>query len=256
MGLLDPIYRLAAMSTQIPFFGELLHPWFRDYNLNMTVVPVNVRLPVPQSTPLPMALLEYLITEASFRFIFYRCPCREMFECENYPRDIGCIFLGRDARRIDRTWGREASAAECLAHAERAVSLGLVPMFGKFRVDNIGLGIPDRKRLISVCFCCECCCLFRYTPLFAPQIRERIRKLEGVRVRVNGECSSCGECLDVCAMGAISLENGVAEIDERLCKGCGRCAAVCPTGAIDVVIEGAVAKEEILAKLRGVADIR
>jgi len=255
IGLLDPLYRFSALSTRIPFFGEIFHPWFRDYNLHMTVIPVNARLPVPESTPLPMALLEYLIAEASFRFMFYRCPCREMFECEDYPRDIGCIFLGRDARRIDRTWGRQASAAECLAHAERAVSLGLVPMFGKFRMDNIGLGIPDRKRLISICFCCECCCLFRYTPLVAPQIQERIRRLEGITVRVNDGCDSCGKCLDVCAMGAISL-NGVAEIDQRLCKGCGRCAAVCPIGAIEVVIESTVAKEEILARLRGVADIR
>ncbi|MDR2780399.1 MAG: hypothetical protein LBB28_04665, partial [Synergistaceae bacterium] len=55
-------------------------------------------------------------------------------------------------------------------------------------------------------------------------------------------CSACGACADVCAYGAVSVEDVVirrvtvrkAVVNEVLCKGCGTCGAVCRCGAIDV----------------------
>ena len=46
------------------------------------------------------------------------------------------------------------------------------------------------------------------------------------------ECTGCGACLDVCPVGAISIENQVAQIDEGLCTSCGACGDACPQGAI------------------------
>jgi heterodisulfide reductase subunit A-like polyferredoxin len=66
---------------------------------------------------------------------------------------------------------------------------------------------------------------------------------EGAIAKVDiGFCSACGACEDVCAYGAISVEdvavrNGTvkkAVVNEVLCKGCGTCGAVCRCGAIDV----------------------
>ena len=53
-----------------------------------------------------------------------------------------------------------------------------------------------------------------------------------------GACTGCGDCVEACPFGAISLVPGdggeVATIDRAGCKGCGACAPVCPEDAIDL----------------------
>jgi ferredoxin len=45
-------------------------------------------------------------------------------------------------------------------------------------------------------------------------------------------CIACGLCENVCPMGAISVEGGVAVIDYDRCTSCGLCMDVCPVNAI------------------------
>lgn len=52
--------------------------------------------------------------------------------------------------------------------------------------------------------------------------------------QVNPYCVSCGSCLKVCPMGAISIWKGVtAQVNQEICVGCGKCIRECPAGAID-----------------------
>lgn len=50
-------------------------------------------------------------------------------------------------------------------------------------------------------------------------------------------CTGCGECVEVCAVDAISVE-AVARIDESACIMCGACTAVCPEEALDMPVPG------------------
>lgn len=57
----------------------------------------------------------------------------------------------------------------------------------------------------------------------------------------NGLCLSCGTCVAVCPVGAISMKEipgGLveAQIDEDVCTGCGVCARVCPGGHLEAGI--------------------
>jgi len=45
-------------------------------------------------------------------------------------------------------------------------------------------------------------------------------------------CTGCGDCLDVCPVEAISMNNGKAWIDSETCLACEACAQVCPIDAI------------------------
>jgi ferredoxin len=45
-------------------------------------------------------------------------------------------------------------------------------------------------------------------------------------------CTGCGVCMDECPVGAISVGDGKARIDEGNCIRCGRCHDVCPEDAV------------------------
>ena len=51
-------------------------------------------------------------------------------------------------------------------------------------------------------------------------------------------CLGYGSCVKQCQYGAISIQNGVAVVDEDLCVGCMACAAACPRGLIVPVEPG------------------
>ncbi len=47
-------------------------------------------------------------------------------------------------------------------------------------------------------------------------------------------CLGYGDCMNVCGENAISIKNGIAEINPSLCKACGQCADVCPNHVISM----------------------
>lgn len=48
----------------------------------------------------------------------------------------------------------------------------------------------------------------------------------------NVSCIGCGKCAKVCKFEAITVENGLAYIDNEKCKACGMCVRECPRKAI------------------------
>jgi Fe-S-cluster-containing hydrogenase component 2 len=51
-------------------------------------------------------------------------------------------------------------------------------------------------------------------------------------------CTGCGACVEVCPVGAMSLVDGKASVDEEACTGCEACVDACPEGAIQPVVQG------------------
>ncbi len=48
-------------------------------------------------------------------------------------------------------------------------------------------------------------------------------------------CVGLGDCMKRCAFGAITLENGIAHINDDVCTGCGVCKETCPRGIINLL---------------------
>jgi len=47
-------------------------------------------------------------------------------------------------------------------------------------------------------------------------------------------CTGCGSCVDICPVGALTINNGKSSLDKSKCIGCASCIAVCPSGALSV----------------------
>ncbi len=48
---------------------------------------------------------------------------------------------------------------------------------------------------------------------------------------ITDACIACGTCVDECAVGAISEQDGKYVINADECISCGACAGVCPVEA-------------------------
>jgi Fe-S-cluster-containing hydrogenase component 2 len=51
-------------------------------------------------------------------------------------------------------------------------------------------------------------------------------------------CTGCGACADVCPVGAMTLIDGKARVNEETCAGCQACVGVCPEDAIQPMVQG------------------
>jgi MinD superfamily P-loop ATPase len=47
-----------------------------------------------------------------------------------------------------------------------------------------------------------------------------------------GDCSGCGDCVELCQMDALTMEGDIVALDAERCIGCGVCTSTCPTGAL------------------------
>ena len=48
-------------------------------------------------------------------------------------------------------------------------------------------------------------------------------------------CLGYGDCVKKCAFGALSVEDGIVNVDKEKCTGCGVCASVCPKKVIKIM---------------------
>jgi uncharacterized Fe-S center protein len=53
-----------------------------------------------------------------------------------------------------------------------------------------------------------------------------------------GRCTRCGDCVQACPTGAMSMGEEVSKVTDDLCIRCYCCHEVCPYAAIDLEFKG------------------
>lgn len=249
-----------AKWTRVPLLGRLIDflLFHRDrifYLPRSEVIPINRTLPEPADQPLPTRVVEHFIRNAKFLWIMESCICRNAAGCRDYPIELGCLFLGEAVLDINPRLGRLVTRDEALAHIRRCQEAGLVHLIGRNKLDTVWLGIGPGSKLLTICNCCPCCCLWKMLPHLDASIGRRVTKLPGLTVRVTERCTGCGRCTaNVCFVNAIAMNGCRAEIGDD-CRGCGRCAAFCPENAIDLSFGDAGSIDDVIALLGSLVDV-
>lgn len=256
-------FRVAGL-TKVPIVGRLI-----DYglfegddiiylpkdNVVQNVIQIGQPIEGAGNMVLPSQVVEHFIEQTNYYWIMDFCICREASHCEDYPINLGCLFLGKAVLGINPRIGRRVTKAEALEHARRCREAGLVHMIGRNKLDSIWLGANPSHRLLTICHCCPCCCLWKMLPQLAPSISNKVTKMSGVTVAVTERCVGCGTCTqDVCFVNAVRLDGQRAVIGDA-CRGCGRCVEICPEQAIELSIDDAGFVEKTIARLSSRVDV-
>jgi electron transport complex protein RnfB len=123
-----------------------------------------------------------------------------------------------DSSELDRAISKE-EALQILREAEEA---GLVHSTGNYRDQHY-----------YICNCCTCCCgVLRSVAEFGVPATTVCSDFHAV---VEAEsCIGCGDCIERCQFGALSVPEEICVVDYARCVGCGLCAMVCSTDALSL----------------------
>jgi len=218
-------------------------------------IPINQRLSERHDMVLPSQVLDRIIDRAQHHWIMDFCICRDSADCQAYSKTLGCLFMGQAAMDIHPKFGRLVTRQAARDHVAQCREAGLVHMIGRNKLDAVWLGVSPGQKLLTVCNCCPCCCLWRILPDISPEIGNKLTRMPGVEVRVTERCVGCGTCThDVCFTDAIQMKNGQALIGET-CRGCGRCVAVCPNETIELALTDEDFVEKTILRLTAAVDL-
>ena len=259
-----PQVRGIAKLTNVPIIGKVIEKllfedddiiYLTKDNIIQRVIQIDKSLDQPLETVLPSQIVEYFIKKANYHWIMNYCICRSSKNCEDYPIDYGCLFLGEAALGINPHLGRRVSKDEALEYVKKCREAGLIHLIGRNKLDAMWLNVSPGNKLLTICNCCPCCCLWRILPDITPRIGSKISGMSGVEVKVTDECVGCGTCTEgVCFVDAIHLRNERAVIGAD-CRGCGRCVEICPNNAIELTLSESDYFDDAIERISAVVDV-
>jgi ferredoxin len=218
-------------------------------------ITVNSAIEQKENIVAPTDIIEHFIEKSSFRFIMDFCICRDSTKCAEYPIELGCLFLGEAAKGINPKFGRPASKEEALEHIGGCRKAGLVHLIGRNKLDKVWLNVGPGEKLLTICNCCPCCCLWKVLPIITPSIGSKVQRMPGISVAVTEKCVGCGTCTkDICFVDAIRMEDDHAVIGSD-CRGCGRCVDICPQEAIEIKMDKTENVEEAVDRISKLVDV-
>ncbi len=255
---------LIAKLTKVPILGKVLVKVLNKllfegsdimYLPKDQVIEVNQVVKRGGEVVLPSKIVQHFIETAKYHWIMNFCICRRSEKCEHYPIELGCLFLGEAVLGINPQLGRQVTKEEALDHVKKCREAGLIHMIGRDKLDTSWLNIGPDEKLLTICNCCNCCCLWRILPELAPELGKTFKRIPSVKVRVIENCVGCGTCTkDICFVKAIQLVNNKAIISNA-CRGCGRCVEICPQHAIEINITDEQFVEKSIEHISALVDL-
>lgn len=250
-----PTFRNYRQSKSSPKLGR------KSYG---SYIPVNQFVGEHENTIIPLKVFEHFLSKVSVIVMEDICGCRHYRECKNHDVSIGCMHIGRDMLNRDLqdlepgmpedVPGRLATKEEAIERVRLAYESGLMPLLGKGGME--GQNGPNTGKLMSMCFCCPCCCVNGIVTRNGTSALKLFNRMEGLHVEVDRDiCVGCGECVEVCAFKGMDMIDGKAEVNQRRCLGCGKCEIACPNDAISIYFDDPSRVDDFINTLDSVVDV-
>jgi len=84
-----------------------------------------------------------------------------------------------------------------------------------------------------ICCCCGCCCNVLTSVKKFPRPIEFYHS--NYYSKIDTElCEACGQCIEICPMEALSINDNYSSVNLDRCIGCGVCVSTCPNNAIEL----------------------
>ncbi|MFW9943121.1 MAG: indolepyruvate ferredoxin oxidoreductase subunit alpha [Candidatus Thorarchaeota archaeon] len=244
--------------SKIPVFRKLVTQRISEDDFG-AYIPINKALGSYENQVIPLKVIKYFIDKASNIVKMTDCPCRTYHECKDHKRDLGCLHMGNDTLNFPAPHYRSniISKEEALEHVILCIEDGLIPIIGRAMDEAEGFGIPDTGHLMSMCFCCPCCCIDGKIVTHASKgLTSLFKRMDGITVKVDEDlCVGCGECLDVCVFLGMQIIDDKAVVNQDNCLGCGRCESTCPNEAISITIADLSYVDKLIKDLESHVDV-
>ncbi len=198
--------------------------WAKQKNQQKRVIPVSKSIPAEMNI-MPYEKAETIIKKQS-KIVVVPCICRKEHAMTGHgcgkPLEV-CLMLGANAVFYDENnIGRSITQEEALEILNKACEAGLV------------LQPSNSQKPFVICMCCGCCC-FSLKNLNKMDAPAKIACTNYHVIVSKDDCTGCGNCEDICQMGAIKVEDGSADVNLARCIGCGLCVTRCEFHAIRLI---------------------
>lgn len=212
-------------------FAELFEQYYQETEGLTKIVrspSVHRVIPIEEAIPFDMEIFPYEraseLVEKAQSWGVRDCICRVQqhligHDC-GHPVEVCLVFApvkgAFDRSEVDHPLSKE----EALGILKKAKDAGLIHSTSNRRDGNN-----------YICNCCTCSCgVLRGVAEFGNLTAVAHSDF---RSSVNTDlCIGCGECVEQCQFGALSVPEDVCVVDNNRCMGCGLCITVCPTDAL------------------------
>ena len=219
--------QLPRMDAELAAVFEAYYQETRGASLRGEV-PVHRVIPVREAIPFDLEILPYEgaseMVERAKSWGVRDCICRIQQRligkgCER-PVENCLIFAPVEDAFAHSKVDRPITKEEALSILREAEEAGLVHSTSNTRE---GHGY--------ICNCCTCCCgILRGVAEFG--IPTAIARSDFEAVVDAESCVGCGDCIERCLFGALSVPEDICVVEAARCVGCGLCSLVCPTEAL------------------------
>lgn len=223
-------------EEQLPRLDQELAMLFEQYFLEVQGAlagfnpPIHRVVPVQEAIPAGIEIYPYerasQLLESASAWGVRECICRVQQKligkgCDR-PLEACLVFAPVPGVFDQSETTRAISKEEALRILGEAAQAGLVHSPGNFQDGHY-----------YICNCCTCCCgVLRNVAEF--NIPTAIASSGFVAVVDEVACTGCGDCLDRCPFGALTVPGSVCLVDAGRCVGCGLCVSVCPVQALQL----------------------
>ncbi|NMC86806.1 MAG: 4Fe-4S binding protein [Anaerolineaceae bacterium] len=192
-----------------------------------------------ESKVLPIDLVKDMLRHASYIASANVCLCRAGNDCQEYPKEVCCLFMSNSGRTVvDHKVGYPISLEDALARVDKAAELGLIGQALWVEVEQYIWGFSNKtmENFVEMCFCCPCCCVaLNLSKNASRDVKKRFRPSGWTAIVDEETCVGCEACVEPCPQAAITMnENGKAVVNQEYCVGCGICKTHCSVEAIKI----------------------